>query len=142
MLRPERIADAEALKALDTVVPTDPARALLIETWLREEAVVVAEVYGRAVGYGVLSHGFFRQSEAEMLMVAAEHRGRGIGGQLLAALERRCDTPKFFVTTNASNRSMQRLLLRAGYTVCGCIGELDPGDPEVVFVKKCGENVP
>lgn len=59
-----------------------------------------------------------------------------IGEQLLKVLETKCDTSKFFVTTNLSNHRMQRLLLRMGYSPCGYIGELDPGDPELVFVKK------
>jgi len=31
---------------------------------------------------------------------------------------------------------MQRLLARLGFVTCGFIDELDPGDPELVFVKK------
>jgi hypothetical protein len=31
---------------------------------------------------------------------------------------------------------MQRLLVRLGYRTCGFIEELDPGDPELIFVKK------
>jgi ribosomal protein S18 acetylase RimI-like enzyme len=70
-----------------------------------------------------------------MLMVCADHRGKGIGESLLLALESACDTSKLFVTTNESNRRMQKLLLRLGYRRCGYIEELDPGDPELVFVK-------
>ena len=136
IVRPASSSDAKALQALDSVVPADPGRARLIEKWLAEDAVLVTEVDGRVAGYGVYNHGFFHQSQVEMLMVAAENRGKGHGRQLLEALERLCDGPKIFVTTNASNRRMQRLLLRAGYTACGYIGELDPGDPELVFVKK------
>lgn len=76
-------ADARALKSLDSVIPGDPTRADLIERWLRNDTVVVAELDGRVAGYGVLNHGFFRQSQVEMLMVhghsSFQLRGRGRG---------------------------------------------------------------
>ncbi len=31
---------------------------------------------------------------------------------------------------------MQKLLTRLGYKPCGYIDELDPGDPELIFVKR------
>jgi GNAT superfamily N-acetyltransferase len=129
-------ADAAALKQIDSVVPGDPTRADFIDRWLCEDTVLVAELAGQVVGYGVYNHDFFHQGQVDMLMVDAEHRGGRIGEQLLSALERLCDTPKLFVTTNLSNHRMQRLLLRMGYDACGYIGELDPGDPELMFVKK------
>jgi GNAT superfamily N-acetyltransferase len=134
-IRLAKPGDARALKGIDTVVPRDPARADWIDRWLREDTVVIAEVDGRVVGYGVLNHGFFHQAQADMLMLHPEYRGKRIGEQLLLALEERCDTPKFFVTTNLSNHRMQSLLLRMGYEPCGYIDQLDPGDPELVFVK-------
>jgi ribosomal protein S18 acetylase RimI-like enzyme len=128
-------ADAPILKDLDTMVPIDPARGESIDQWLREDPVLVAEVDGRVVGYGVFDHGFFGQSNVAMLMIHREFRGRKLGEQLLRKLEELGDTPKFFVTTNQSNHRMQRLLSRMGYRPGGYIHELDPGDPELVFVK-------
>jgi GNAT superfamily N-acetyltransferase len=129
-------ADAQALKSVDSGVPMDSARGAFIEQWLYEDTVVVAELDGRVVGYGVYNQGFFHQSHVEMLMVHPDYRGKRIGEQLLEALEEMCDTPKLFVTTNLSNHRMQTLLLRKGYAACSHIDELDPGDPELVFVKK------
>lgn len=130
--------DASALKDLDSMVPLDPTRAGSVDRWLRDDHILVAEVDGRAVGYGVFDHGFFEQSNVAMLMVHKEYRGRRIGEHLLRMLESLGDTPKFFVTTNQSNHRMQRLLSRMGYRAGGYIHELDPGDPELVFVKDAG----
>lgn len=127
--------DAQALKELDSVVPIDPERAVMIDRWLEEDEVLVAEFDGRIVGYGVFNHAFFRQGQVDMLMVHADYRGRRIGEHLLKALEELCDTARFYVTTNVSNHRMQRLLARLGYRPAGYIHELDPGDPELVFVK-------
>jgi len=39
--------DASALKSVDTVILIDPTRTDLIDQWLREDTVVVAELDGR-----------------------------------------------------------------------------------------------
>lgn len=127
--------DSSRLKVLDTVVAIDPARALQIENWLATDVVMVAELNSEVVGYAVFNHAFFHRGQIDMLMIHAEHRGKGIGQDLLRAIEKLCDSDKLFVTTNLSNQRMQKLLTRAGYRTCGFIDELDPGDPELVFVK-------
>jgi ribosomal protein S18 acetylase RimI-like enzyme len=132
-------ADAAALKALDTVVPLDAQRAASIDAWLARDVVYVAVVDEQPVGYAVFNYGFFRRGNVDMLMLAVSHRGCRIGEQLLQALEGACDTPKLFCTTNVSNHRMQRLLTRRGFLACGFIDELDPGDPELVYVKKLAE---
>ncbi len=134
-IREATVADAQALKALDTVVPYEPSRADFIDRWLQDDDVLVAEIDGKIVGYGVFNHAFFHQGQVEMLMINANYRGRRIGESLLKALEEICDTPKFYVTTNLSNTRMQKLLSRMEYRAGGYIHELDLGDPELVFVK-------
>jgi hypothetical protein len=42
---------------------------------------------------------------------------------------------RLFVTTNTSNAPMRALLAREGYLASGTIDNIDPGDPELVFVK-------
>ncbi len=127
--------DAQKLKDLDTTVPIQPKRAGLIDQWLQEDKVIVAQIEEKIVGYGVFNHAFFHQSQVDMLMIHVDYRGRGIGEYILRALEKLCDTPKFYVTTNLSNTKMQSLLTRVGFRLGGYIHELDPGDPELVFVK-------
>ena len=134
-IRPATVEDLSAIKSLDTVVPSDPSRAAYIDEWLEKDTMLVAEFGGEVVGYGVLNHAFFRQSQVDMLMVGRGYRGQRIGEHLLLELEKLSDTPKFWVTTNLSNYRMQRLLTRLGYKSCGYIDELDPGDPEIIFVK-------
>jgi ADP-ribose pyrophosphatase YjhB (NUDIX family)/GNAT superfamily N-acetyltransferase len=123
------------IKAIDTVVAINPSRPSMIDEWLTHDVIKVAIADGRIVGYGVFNHDFFHQSQLDMLMVAEDVRGLRIGERLLQEIERIADTPKFFVTTNQSNSPMQRLLVRNGYSECGRIEELDPGDPELVYFK-------
>lgn len=86
-------ADAPVLKALDTMVPLDRARAESIDRWLRDDPVLVAEIDGRVIGYGVFDHGFFGQSNAAMLMIHEDHRGQRIGEHILRKIEALSDTP-------------------------------------------------
>ena len=96
----------------------------------------MAEINGQIVGYGVYNHAFFRQGNVDMLMIHPDYRGQRIGEHLLLELEKLCNTPKFWVTTNMSNHRMQRLVVRLGYEPAGYIHELDPGDPELIFCKR------
>jgi GNAT superfamily N-acetyltransferase len=139
-VRRGQAADAQALRALDTIVPVDSRRADSIDRWLQQDVVFVAEVDGKVVGYGVFNHAFFHQGNVDMLMLHPDHRGQRIGERLLQAIEEVCDTAKLFVTTNVSNHRMQQLLSRRGFVACGFIDELDPGDPELVYVKKMGSD--
>jgi len=86
-------------------------------------------------GYGVLEHTFFGQGFVSMIYVAAGSRRRGIGRELLRALDARCRTRKLFTSTNSSNRAMQTLLSEAGFEASGVIHNLDPGDPELVYFR-------
>jgi RimJ/RimL family protein N-acetyltransferase len=47
-----------------------------------------------------------------------------------------CKTPKLFTSTNQSNKPMQKLLGKTGFTFCGQIDALDEGDPEMFYVKQ------
>ena len=59
----------------------------------------------------------------------------GVGLALMAQCERDHDADRIFISTNKSNAPMRRLLDKAGWRPSGQIDNLDPGDPELVFVK-------
>ncbi len=59
----------------------------------------------------------------------------------MEALAARCDTPKLFTSTNQSNQPMQQLLDALGYLPSGVIHNLDPGDPELVYMLNLRERV-
>lgn len=50
-------------------------------------------------------------------------------------LEQHVSAEKIFTSTNASNRPMRQLLIQLGYQHSGTIENLDPGDPELIFVR-------
>ena len=125
--------DADALIALDSVAAIDPERIMQIGNWLAHGGVYVAEQDGRVVGYLVMHHHFFGEAFVEMLMVARERRGHGIGTALLRHAIARRGRGKLFTSTNASNIGMQRLLVASGFIDSGIVHGLDDGDPELIY---------
>jgi ribosomal protein S18 acetylase RimI-like enzyme len=100
------------------------------------ERCYAARQDGEVVGFAVMDQSFFRQSFVELIVVHPRHQRKGIGEALLLHLEAVCPTEKLFVSTNLSNKQMQRLCRRLGYMPSGMIDNLDPGDPEVIYCKK------
>lgn len=130
--------DLPSVLAIDELVRSNDARSARIRLWLDQAACVVAVDAAGVVGYGVLEHSFFGHGFIAMIYVAAPARRQGVGTALLRELERRCTTPKLFTSTNQSNAAMQHLLAKAGFRQSGVIHDLDPGDPELVYVRAAG----
>ena len=132
-IRAAMLADVPALIALDSVAAHDPQRARQITTWQASGGVHVAERAGQLAGYLVIHHHFFGEAFVEMLMVAHEQRGQGVGAALLRhAIALRGDG-RLFTSTNASNTGMQRLLTVSGFIDSGIVHGLDEGDPELIY---------
>ena len=87
------------------------------------------------VGYGILSKNFFHRDFIELIYVAEDARRTGAGAALLSTIERAAHEDRIFTSTNESNAAMRALLDRAGWNPAGVVHYLDPGDPELIFVK-------
>ena len=125
--------DIAAIVAADSFASDHPHRIGEVAAWVEAGQCFVAESRGRVLGYAVLTQGFFHQPFVEMLMVAADARRSGIGGQLLQHLAAHV-TGKLWTSTNASNAPMRALLMKAGFIESGTVDNLDPGDPEVIYL--------
>jgi ribosomal protein S18 acetylase RimI-like enzyme len=134
-IRPTTPDDLAALLALDHIAAASAERRAFVERALAERRAWVISVAGHICGYGVLSHDFFGHSFLEMIYLAAEWRSQGLGPILIRFLETQSRTAAFFTSTNESNRHMQRVLQKMGYERSGIIYNLDPGDPELVYVR-------
>jgi ribosomal protein S18 acetylase RimI-like enzyme len=101
---------------------------------LADGTLLVAREGERVVGYLMMDYQFFDRAFVDYLTVAPNARRRGHGLALMRAAIDLCESTKLFTSTNRSNEPMQALLGRLGFTQCGEVNELDPGDPEWFFV--------
>lgn len=127
--------DLAAMTAVDPKLQSEPKRADHVVRLLDLGLSWLAEAHGRALGYVIASTRFFDRPFVELLVVADPARRGGVGTALMAACEEQHDDDRLFTSTNESNAPMRALLAKAGYQVSGVIENLDPGDPELVFVK-------
>lgn len=107
-----------------------------ISTAINQGECYIAKESSSIIGFAIMSYHFFDFGFVDLLIVAEEHRQRGIGVALLDYLSRQCKTEKLFTSTNESNTPMRKLLVKAGFIPCRQIDALDDGDPELFFVKK------
>ena len=127
--------DRRAFAQFDPHMNADLARRALIDAAIAARRFWVAERAGQVTGYGVLTKHFFHRDFIELVYVAEDARRGGAGGALLSAMERAVSADRVFTSTNESNAPMRALLEKRGYEPSGRIENLDPGNPELVFVK-------
>jgi GNAT superfamily N-acetyltransferase len=134
-LRKAAAQDFDALPAVDPLLLTSAARAAEVRRLLGLGDSWVAELDGAVVGYVLVSGHFFSKPFVDLLVVSESHRRRGIGSALMNRCEAVHDNDRIFTSTNRSNAPMRALLAQIGFEESGVIDNLDPGDPELVFVK-------
>ena len=137
-IRPAVANDVETVCSFDLIARQADDRRDFIRRAVNAGTCYAAVAEQDIIGYGVLNYTFYHQGCIDMLYVAAGQRRRGAGTALLAHMERQCQTPKLFTSTNLSNLPMQALLAKRGYVLSGVIHNLDQGDPEIVYYKRLG----
>ena len=132
--------DAETALAIDPSAARDGHR----RDWLHRafagehgRVARLAMLDGEPVGLAVVGH-FFSNPFLELIVTAPQARRQGVAGDLLDVIERAHADQKLFVSTNQSNVLMRALLPRRGYLPAGQVDHLDPGDPELFFVRLPG----
>ena len=121
-------ADAAAGIAFD--------RTRHFETAIAEGGCLIAGRWQNAEGVLVSSRSFFSRPFISLLYVVGSARRSGVAFALLEAVEAKHAPDDVFTSTNQSNEPMQKLLQKRGYLAAGVVLHLDPGDPELIFVKK------
>ena len=136
-IRPAVAGDLAALIALDAIAAREASRREAIAEWIGSGECHVAVGRDDApIGYVALTRSFFRSPFIEMLQVAGTARRQGIGRELV----RHCIglTPpdrKLWTSTNQTNTPMQALLPQLGFVYTGMFEHLDPGDPELIYLR-------
>lgn len=134
-LRPASLQDYAAMETVDPLLATGKDRGRVVRELMALGESWVAEADGVVTGFAIASHHFFARPFVDLLVVADDRRRLGIGTALMGACEAAHDDDRMFTSTNESNAPMRALLAQAGWQVSGVVENLDPGDPELVFVK-------
>jgi GNAT superfamily N-acetyltransferase len=136
MLRIERssVRDIARLRDFDPMARQDADRRALLARWTAEGDVQIGMLDGDVVGFAVVTEHFFHQPFIELVMVGESHRRRGYGRALVGHCVDLFPGGKVWTSTNESNTPMQALLAQSGFSSSGRIDNLDPGDPELIFV--------
>ncbi len=134
-VRPLEPTDTPALVWIDPRITIDAGHAAFVERVSSLGESWIAEHDGALAGFALVNRYFFDRPFIDTLVVAEVHRRRGVGEALLARCEQAHDDDRMFTSTNQSNLAMRALLAKAGWRQCGVIHDLDPGDPELVFVR-------
>jgi N-acetylglutamate synthase-like GNAT family acetyltransferase len=127
--------DRRAIAEVDKRVASDLHRRELVDAAIAARHSWVAERNSQVAGYGVLTTNFFGRDFVELIHVAEDARRGGVGAAILEVIEQSRRSDRLFTSTNESNAPMRALLGKRGYEPSGTILNLDPGDPELVFVK-------
>lgn len=134
-VRLAKSADLEAVCSTDSLAASDTRRRDRLIRGIHTEEVWVVELDGAIAGYGLMARSFFDRDFIELVIVDPRYRGRGLGPALIRQLEAACTQAQLFTSTNESNAHMRHVLEKLGYRPSGIIHNLDPGDPEIVYVK-------
>ncbi|WP_439668894.1 N-acetyltransferase domain-containing protein [Cupriavidus necator] len=131
--------DLSSITELDVIAQRENSRLEAIATALSRKQCWVAEAvdsnFVAISGYGILDRSFFGQHFIPLVVVRSSMRRQGIARTIMETLDAQCRGEKLFTSANQSNLPMRKLLLGAGFVESGFIDHLDPGDPEIVYVR-------
>jgi GNAT superfamily N-acetyltransferase len=136
VIRPAWGADMTSLRRVDPRMAADPARARMASILLGQGRSWIADVGGVPAGFALTSLGFFSKPMIELLVVAERYQRKGIGLMLVNHCEAVHADDRIFTSTNASNTAANALFAKAGFEGSGIVYNLDPGDPELIYVRR------
>lgn len=122
--------------ALDALVPGTPRKRAWYDGALRAGEALVATLDGKFAGFAIHHQHFFERDFLSLLVIEPWCRRRGVATALVAAVAAKCQRGELFTSTNRSNTMMLDSLQRWGFVPTGRIDNIDPGDPELVFLKR------
>ncbi len=136
LIRAAEAGDADFMLALDALVPGRPRNRMWYDRALQSGEALVATLDGKFAGFAIHHQHFFERDFLSLVVVEPWCRRRGVASALVKAVEGRCRAGDLFTSTNRSNATMLASLQRWGFIPTGRIDNIDPGDPELIFLKR------
>jgi len=127
--------DLDWLLAIDPVAAHNARRGRFLKLAVTEGRCEIGLIEGERAAFAVWHRQFFSRPFLALLVVAAAYRRRGIGTALVRhVIARAGEGDDFFISTNASNEAAQRMIEKLGFVRSGTIENIDPGDPEWIYL--------
>jgi len=128
-------SDIGLLAAVDPLTAANAERRDHLGHLLEQGLSWAAFNNGQVVGFAVVTRNFYNFPFVDLVVVAEAARRCGAGSALMAQCAGAHDADRIFTSTNESNAPMRALVAKAGWLPAGVVHYLDPGDPELIFVK-------
>ena len=106
---------------------------------VREKRVFIAFVGRIPAGFLVWTKDFYSHYFIDLVVVHPKMRRHGVAVGMIRAMENFCSGNKLFSSTNRSNKAMQKVFVRTGFSKSGFISNLDKGNPEWIYYKKVAD---
>jgi GNAT superfamily N-acetyltransferase len=134
-MRPIGPADIGLIGEVDPRVAANPKQRAHLQDLLGAGLSWAAFDDRAAAGFAIVTRHFYGFPFVDLLHVSEARRRAGAGSALMAHCEAVHDADRIFTSTNESNAPMRALLGKAGWLPAGVVHYLDPGDPELIFVR-------
>jgi ribosomal protein S18 acetylase RimI-like enzyme len=129
--------DARSLREIDRSVIGNQTRFKFLESSVSNGNCLLAKLANVPAGFAIYDQGsFFDQTFIWLLVTSPQFRRRGVASSLILEIMHLCKTRKLFTSTNQSNKAMQGVMKKLRFKRCGKVSDLDPGDPEIFYVKR------
>ena len=127
--------DLEELLAVDPLAAAgDADRCAYLTRAVAQDTCLLIAGDQAALGFVVVKpRHFFDRDFVDLLVVARDHRRRGLGRELMRTVVAAAGSGAVFTSTNESNVPMRALLESEGWSFSGKLHGLDEGDPELVY---------
>ena len=133
--------DSDFLIKIDGRLVDDQTRNRFVLGSIPRSECLLCRADETPAGYAIFNKGFWGEHTfIWLLFTSPQFRRRGVATSLIRYIESKCETPKLFISTNQSNKLMQKLLDKLGFLNTGLVENFDDGDPEIFYFKKIGKH--